>query len=211
MNNYYETCLKTIQSLISDGNRSEALQMIDEELSMPYVPQDYLNQFELLRDSLRVDKKPHQKYFESIDEIVEGLRGNDLLQQKSLMSLERMNLRAELDDSKEILLDEKLPDWIKKQILFFLMGQNINQSVEVYVNGSKHIINIATLENPIESQAYQKCILELRDALESWNPSLLILCVAELDQRVMDSFPLSLTTLDAQDIIDTVNGYLNTI
>ena len=40
MDNYYDSTLKEIRKLISESNKIEALSMVEEELSMPYIPSE---------------------------------------------------------------------------------------------------------------------------------------------------------------------------
>ncbi|MBK2402923.1 DUF3196 domain-containing protein [Erysipelothrix rhusiopathiae] len=208
MNNYYETCMNSIQSLLDEGKTREALVLIDEELRMPYVPEPYFTQFQSIRDSIRIDTSPSSKYYEDIEDLEEALRGNELLQQKAIISLERMNLRNELPHIKKWLADEYIEDWIKKQILFFLIDQSIDLKLNLKLKMTEQVVDTSQLENPFESEAYQACVLQLGDMLESENPSLLILCLGALEQRVLDAFPVSIDELKAEEILDTVNTYL---
>lgn len=208
MNNYYETCIDSIHTLLNEGKQREALALVDEELRMPYVPEPYFSQLQIIRDSVRIDTAPSSKYFEDIDELDEALRGNELLQHKAIISLERMNLRNEMTFVQKWLVDECIEDWIKKQILFFLMDQSIDAVLQLKLKMTDHVINTAQLENPLLSDAYQSCVLQLGDMLESENPSLLILCLGALEQRVLDAFPIPIDDLRAEEILDTVNTYL---
>lgn len=208
MNNYYETCMDSIQSLLDEGNTREALELIDEELRMPYVPEPYFTQLQSIRDSMRIDTTPSSKYYEDIEDLEEAFRGNELLQHKAIISLERMNLRNELSHIKKWLVDEYIEDWIKKQILFFLIDQSIDMELHLKLKMTEHVIDTSQLENPFESKSYQSCVLQLGDMLESENPSLLILCLGVLEQRVLDAFPVPIKDLKAEEILDTVNTYL---
>ena len=137
------------------------------------------------------------------------MKGNDALKQKALISLERMNLRAVLNDLEDIMRDKLIDDWLKKQLVFYLMEQNIDVSIDVRLNHKMYTLEIRKLENPIGSEAYLQTVASLRDMLESVNPSLLMLCIDELDQKVLEAFPEEAQNIDAQSILDTVNRYLN--
>lgn len=209
MNNYYESCLEVIRQCIADENHAEALTLLDQELSMPFIPQPYDQVFRDLRDNLRIDRNPKARYFESMEEVFDALKGNDALKQKALISLERMNLRAVLNDLEDIMRDKLIDDWLKKQLVFYLMEQNIDVSIDVRLNHKMYTLEIRKLKNPIGSEAYLQTVASLRDMLESVNPSLLMLCIDELDQKVLEAFPEEAQNIDAQSILDTVNRYLN--
>ena len=84
MNNYYETCLLTLNELIESGETRSALELVSKELGMPYVPEPYFTQFNQIRDSIILDSRPSSQYFENEDEINFALMGNEALQYKAL-------------------------------------------------------------------------------------------------------------------------------
>lgn len=209
MDNYYEMRLSEIRLAISENKFENALVLLDEELNMPYVPQPYLDEFKTLRDSIRIDTAPQAKYFESIEDIGEAFLGNDALKLKAIMSLERLNLRAYLNEIEIILSNQNVDDWMKRQILIFLIDQNINRDLKVHIAGDLINLNPSTLENPIGSKEYIDTYEYLIEKLESENPSLLMLCIAELDQMTMENFPVHRIVIKGEEIIKRVNQYLN--
>ena len=209
MDNYYETCLATIKQAITDGNNALALEMLDEELRMPYIPNPYHDMFGALRDTLRVDKNPQSKYFDDIEDVMDALLGNDVLKHKGLISLERMNLRTVIADIERMLVHEAIDGWLKRQILLFLIDQEISQDLKVSIDGVVVTLNPKKLENPIGSKMYEDAMRYLVDTLESSNPSLLMLCVAELDQTMLENFPIQTELVTGSAVLERVNGYLN--
>ena len=209
MDNYYETCLKNIQDLLEKNAETKALALLDEELRLPYVPEPYFSKFKSIRDGIRIDQQPASKYFENLDEIDVALRSHEALQHKAMISLERVNLRSEIEWMRLWLKDPLIEDWIKKQLLFFSLSQEINAIFECSIQSEEHLINMSELENPYSSLTYTKTLKDLKDMLESKNPSMLILCEMELNQNIMDAFPFKLDNLDAKEIVRTVEGYLS--
>ena len=206
MNNYYETCLETIQTHIKENNLKEALRMIQEELSLPYVPEPYYSTFLNLRDGIVIDDKPKAQFFETVDMIEHAFYGNEALQIKAILSLERMNLRMHLDWIKRLLQDDLLDPTIKRQLLFFMMDQDIQGTYAVSLKGVE-TVTIESLRHPFDSDTYRQCESDLKEALESSNPSLLLMCMSELESDVMEYFPLQKDTLDAKAIIERVKSY----
>lgn len=208
MNNYYETCLLTLNELIDNGQTKEALELVSKELEMPYVPEPYFSQFNQIRDSIVLDSQPSSQYFEDEDEIGFALLGNEALQYKALMSLERMNLRSLESKLRQWFKDPIIADWIKKQLLFFMMEQDFHLEIELVLNSQEHLLNIKDLINPFSTKAFVECENTLRDKLESHNPSLLILCVSHLEQLALNAFPFKVIDINADTIIDEVKSYL---
>lgn len=208
MDNYYDNCILEIEDYIKDGNISMALEVVKKELDMPYVPEPYFSKFQGYLNELVVDERPRSQYFDSLEEIEAAFQGNPSLQQKAIFSLERMNLRGAYEWLSHVLLDPIIHDGIKKQILLFMMEQEIQGTYNVFMNDDVESLTIENLEHPVESEAYQQCHLELRNELESHNPSLLLLCIGELDYAALESFPHSLKRVDARKIIERVQSYL---
>ena len=208
MNNYYETCLLTLNDLIERGKELEALDLVSKELSLPYVPEPYFTQFSRLRDSIVIDSRPSSQFFEHQDEIGSAFLGNEALQHKALMSLERMNLRSMEASLRSWLGDSLIPDWIKKQLLFFMMEQDFNLELQILINEKLHLLNTKDLQSPFSSKSFLLCEHELREKLESDNPSLLILCVSHLEHLALSAFPFSKLEVSSDHIISEVKSFL---
>ena len=57
MKNYYDECLEKIETLLNEGNENDALNIINEELSMIYIPKEFEEKLiELKKDF--IDSKP---------------------------------------------------------------------------------------------------------------------------------------------------------
>ena len=207
MNNYYDMCIEEIKNLLNEGNDAMALMKVRNELDMPYVPEPYFSMFESLLNDIVVDQRPKSQFFVSIADIEDALRGNEALQQKAILSLERMNLRQDMDWCRSVLVHQEIQDWIKKQILLFMMEQEINGAFDVEINQQKLTLNIEYLLHPQASESYQQCALDLQNILESHNPSMLILCLGELDYLALETFPNALKSTDARTIIERVESY----
>lgn len=208
MDNYYDDCIQEIEAYINKGEMSLALALVQKELAMPYVPEPYFSKFSEYLNDIVVDNKPRSQFFDSLEEIEGALRGNASLQQKGLLSLERMNLRAAQEWLSDVLLNHSIHDGIKKQILLFMLEQEIQGTYEIFLDQEVIGIDVGSLKHPVDSSAYQTCHQELRDILESHNPSLLLLCIGELDYAALERFPHDLKRIEAQSIIDRVNSYL---
>lgn len=207
MDNYYDQCMKEIKECMEQGDMSAALKLVQQELEMPYVPEPYFSQLQDYLNDIVVDTRPRSQFFETVEAIEEALQGNESLQQKAILSLERMNLRSHVEWCEDVLSNAMIADWIKKQILLFMMEQEMNHSFEVFLDGDLIPINIGSLKHPQSGTVYETCLMELQDALESDNPSMLIMCVGELDFIALESFPHELKEMNAQSIIKRVQSY----
>lgn len=207
MSNHYELCLNEINDYLKEGLEEKALELIKKELAMPYVPEPYFTQFNNYLNEIVIDQRPHSQYFDTVQEIETALKGNQTLQQKGIVSLERMNLRSELEWCETILLTQDIQDWIKKQILLFMMEQEIKGQYQVLLQDKIEVIDMEQLIHPLATQTYQICYQGLQEELESDNPSMFMLCVGELEYLMLEVFPFESEGLKAHDIITRVQAY----
>ncbi len=208
MNNYYEIALKEIKEHISESRESEALRMISEELSMPYIPQDFKNELEVLRDALVVNKPNSMAFFTNIDDIKEALNGDDAMRSKALLSLENMNLRPYVEDLVDILRNHE-DDFVKRVILMISMDQELSYDAFLVLNGIPHSLNISEIDDPFQSEHYINLYQSLIDTFESYDPSFLVLAQEVLNLAMMDAYPFVDMHIQVDDIIEKTQHYLN--
>lgn len=206
MENYYKECLDRIKSLSANGQLEEAKRMLEVELSMPYVPQPYLSEFQALRYELDGQDALKPAYFLDIESIHRAFYGDQSLQAKALLSLERMNLRT-VREELTTLLTSDIADSLKRYVLLICLEQELSINMTLQLDGETITVDLDTLENPFQSEGYLQIIQELRDQLESKNPSLLELCYEELNQQMMMHFPKPMENISATSIYQRVTSY----
>lgn len=209
MDNYYEECITKIEALIQAEKFEEAKIILEDELDMPYVPQTHLEKFRELYRLIPQVKSSSSKYLDTIEEIESSLFLDQEQQLQAMLSLERLNLRPYLSDLREWLVSLEVETWIKQQILVFLLEQGIQEEFQVSFEEELHTVNIKGLSHPFKNKHYIKQAQDLEEKLEQKNPSFFKLCMQELNYQVGDLFPFKHETVDANDIISRVYGYLN--
>lgn len=139
---YYKETLQTIEELVLNNKYEEALAMLDEELSMPYVPSEYEIKFEDLQKEANMklftssSQKVMQIPMEMIVRTFRTFNGHDLEQiHMMLVHLSELNLRKEIDQLLEVFKFENLDSWIITEVFYILVDQKID--IEIDVNGSK--------------------------------------------------------------------------
>ncbi len=123
MNPYYQSLLNDIESMIQEGRFADALRIVTEELSMPYVERDAL---EALRGRqadcmAHVDVVSKHKEFD-LDALI---RGSEAQKEKAVSLLKQMNLRL-MEREVQTLLDSDLVDEFKGELIEALMEQKID-------------------------------------------------------------------------------------
>lgn len=203
MSRYYDECLEKIQKAIDCGQVEDARKQLEEELSMPFIPEPYNTEFENLYRGLEKKSKSSQ-FYEDFDELIAGLKSKDERQTKALFSMQRMNLRMYEEDLRFLLLSFDLEDSLKKFILMLLIEQAIFGEWQVYLEDDLHILNLKDLKLPYDTPAYRETYDKLRERYESFDPSFLNLCIQELNALSHQRFPFSHEEIDEKEVIQRV-------
>ena len=128
--NYYQEKLIKIKNLIKN-DKKRALFLINEELSMPYIPEKYEIEFLSLAEKLEFDLKDNKKVTKlSKDEIIEYLFSDDKMKvAKSIDALRSINIRILLNDiEKWIFLNPQKS--LEQAIIYeILVEQEINKTI----------------------------------------------------------------------------------
>lgn len=76
MSSYYDTILKRVESEMEKGDFAEAMKLLEEELSMPYIPKEdeerIITKYNLCRSELRAQEKPRRSAVEDIGDLLRG-------------------------------------------------------------------------------------------------------------------------------------------
>lgn len=110
MTNYYDEMIAEIKQNIADGDYAQAFATIKNELSMPYIPEDTEKQLYALLKDLRFQMSEKRNTERSVDDILDGLRGNSECQLISATQLIKRNLRDYIEEIQEYLKDDPYPE-----------------------------------------------------------------------------------------------------
>lgn len=130
--NYYEELIKNIEELISSNKLNEAGKLINEELSLPYIPKDIEEKLLIYSDTLKENSRVRNSLDD--DEIVEYLFSKDEKQLIAVDTLSKKNLRDYIDVCEEFLKGNGNVN-AKALLIDSLIRQSINYDF-IYVNNS---------------------------------------------------------------------------
>ena len=130
--NYYEELIKNIEELISSNKLDEARKLINEELSLPYIPKDIEEKLLIYSDTLKENSRVRNSLDD--DEIVEYLLSKDEKQLIAVDTLSKKNLRDYIDVCEEFLKGNGNVN-AKALLIDSLIRQSINYDF-IYVNNS---------------------------------------------------------------------------
>ncbi len=186
---YYNDLEQEIQLLIKNQNYELALEKIEDELNMPYVP-------------LKLEEKLYtwQKECQQVLNIpVKGTMDFDMIKQflleedpvshqAALSQLANFNLRNVLEEIQEIL-DKQTDPLVISMILLHLIDQEIDEKIRFKKNGLSYEINPRQIEHPVSSDGYKEAY-QLLANMTYKEPSLTNLCHQLLVHEVIMALPL---------------------
>lgn len=208
MSNYYIDTINLIQDHIKNDETEQALEKLYVELSMPYIPEEHKETFEMLLHGIKQSVATNNSLFTNFEDIEKALQGSELQVVKALQSLENMNLRPILEDVRG-LFTLNLDDTIKRILLMQIVEQEISMPVQVELDGIMHHIETQDIEAPFENEHYQKTFKDLVETYESYDPSYLNLAIEILNAEMMASFPFIDASLNMKQVIQKLEDYMN--
>lgn len=170
MNNYYEEIYFNIKELINGKQYLKAKLMIEDELSMPYIPNDFEIKLQELLDIINQNEKSSELKLND-DEILEYLHSDEYKQIVAVNYLDSLNLRDYLDVVQDFLMSNGSKE-AKSLLISSLINQDINQEITML----KDNLEISFIPRYVESieisDGYVKGLEFISDIFENDNPSL---------------------------------------
>lgn len=195
-NNYYDETIEKLADLIQSNKMEEAKTIIDEELSMPYIPKDFETKLQAFAKQVHVALKDNQVPSSSIDlsKIESYLFSSDPDQQEyALALLEQANVRTYLPLIQKYL---DLPDGsasIKTALLHILMEQQVSGEITIDKNGTSLSIDLSTLTPLSKTDALVKQVDVYIDALFATNAQLASMMKSMAWDLIVALYPIRLS------------------
>lgn len=192
MNNYYEEMLEKIVQLMNDSEYNNALEIIKEELKMPYIPNDIeikLNQLE--KECQSIQKQNDKVSFQMDDEeITTYLYGTKDKQLKACDYLNSLNLRNYSEIVNDYLSNN--PDPMAQALLIdSLIDQEISYEVSCVVDNEDITFIPRYIEKAVESDGFIEAKNFIENEFENDNPSMAKMCMQLLIQEAYLHSPIN--------------------
>lgn len=198
--NSYQNQIQWIEQKINEHAYEEALALVLEELSMPYIPKLYHERFLSLYEQLKqLMQSPNVKLSVYDDEmLLELLTKDEHAQLKALDQLSRMNLRNKSDLIQTFF--ERIEDPLMARLLVrILIEQQLHDEFIFNLEGVDYQIIPASLALPEEGDGYQTA----EHLIKTWcekNPSMERLCLDRLVYMGLVQLPLVYTEDEGEDL-----------
>lgn len=187
--NYYDEVLDTLKELYRKKDYLKAQSIIEEELSMPYIPLDFEKELKNIAKDIKASVKSKDIILD--DEMLEEyLNGDDYKQLLAVNYLDSMNLRNYLS-----LINSYLSGDGNRECKCLLISSLINQEIneEITVNKDElEITFIPKYAEPVEmTDGYNSGLDFIRKVFENENPAFFNMCKELLVKECFYNLPLA--------------------
>lgn len=194
---YYDVVGQYIMSLKECEDYEEAINILIEELSMPYIPYEYENAFNTAYDEILLAKQDaaygnEKKQIFSSEEIEVILNKDDVnddLLYMALDQLQQLNVRILMPSIRQYLENPKKPPFAKTLIMETLIEQQVDEELEVSKFHDYYTFNPSYSPLVLEQMCYNGIGKELVRVLEDENASLLNQCLDYLEHYLYVIYP----------------------
>lgn len=195
---YYDVVSMYVTALKELGEFEEAINLLIEELSMPYIPYQYEMLFNTAYDEVLLEKQEANYEVESknqifsVEEIAQVLKNkncNEDLLFMAIEQLQQLNIRMIMPTIKEYLLDSRTQFFAKTLLIEILIDQQVDEDIEVEKFGQYYNINPSLMTLVLHKEEYEGIAKYLENSLEDDNPSLLEQCLEYLEFMLYAIYP----------------------
>lgn len=195
---YYDIIAIYLNVLKELEEFEEAIDILIEELSMPYIPYQYESLFNAAYDEILLAKQEANYTLESknqifsVDEIAVLLdkdECNEDLLYMALEQLQQLNVRLIISSIRRFLLNPNKHSFAKSMIMEILIEQQIDEDMEVNKYGIIYDFNPSYLSLVLAQDAYEGIYRLMERELEDDNPSLLAQCQEFLEFVLYSYYP----------------------
>lgn len=217
---YYDVVSMYVTTLKELGEYEEAISILIEELSMPYIPYEYEMMFNTAYDEILLEKQEAQYVVESknqifsieeIDLILKKKECNEDLLYMALDQLQQMNVRLIIPTIKEYLLSPNNHFFAKTLLIEIMIDQQIDEEFELEKFHQYYQINPSYMSLVLQQESYEGIASYLQKGLEDDNPSLFEQCIDYLEYLLYSIYPKEIYDDEFNVWAATIHYYVATL
>ena len=206
MDTYYDDILKKVEALLEDAQYAEAYTILDEELSMPYIPREYEEPLIAYYNQCRSECKWKDTAVreEDIETLLKGSLEEAFL---AIEQLKKSNIRNHMDAVTDYLSQK--PHYLVRSLMIeAMMEQNITDEVSVDIDGLEVTFSPCSIDAPMESDGALVAVNHLKDWFENDNPTFTMMCVETLVKEAYLRLPFNIEEDEALPLAAAVAAYV---
>lgn len=217
---YYDVVSMYVTTLKELGDFDEAIDILIEELSMPYIPYQYETLFNAAYDQILLDKQESHWEVESknqifsIEEIEQILKNKDCnedLLYMALDQLQQLNIRLIIPTIKDYLRNPDRHYFAKSLLMEIMIEQQVDEEFEVEKFGMIYDFNPSYMPLVLQQNQYAGILRYLQNGLENDNPSLFEQCIEYLEYYLYSVYPKEIYEEDYHIMAATIHYYVATL
>ncbi len=163
MNGYYEEIVEEIESEIVKENYSQASYLIQKELDMPYIPEEIESKLKKMKRDIQfylTEKKDSGE--DSLDYLLELLKGSAAEQLRAAEGLLNKNLRECISEVKEWFVHDPQPE-ASALVIEELSRQGIDDEFELNRDGVEYSFYSQDVIPVVEQEGFRVANKYLQD------------------------------------------------
>ena len=131
MDSYYDTIIEQCRSLMAQGHHAQAQALLEEELSMPYIPKPFEETIIALYNECRSTLRLHGGVVREVHDVEELLKGSVEEQLQAVEQLRSSNIRNHLPAVREAM-KQGSSAWVNAFLIEALCEQNVSEEFTLY-------------------------------------------------------------------------------
>lgn len=214
---YYDVVSIYVATLKELEEFEEAIDIMVDELSMPYIPYEYETIFNAAHDELLLAKRAANEGMERHNnafslEDMENILMKDILNEELLyMAIEQMegiNIRRLLPAIRLFLKNDHKPSFAKSLLIELMIDQEIDEDMVLVKEGTTYDINPSYAPLVLNQEVGGTILGLLSEGIEDENPSLYNLCEQFLNFYLYLVYPQYIDEDDYSPIAAAIHYHL---
>lgn len=215
---YYEVVGMYLTILKELERYDEAIDMVVEELSMPYVPANYEMMYNEVYDQLLIAKHESSIDYnnmtfnlEDIEAILSGRDTNPEVIYLAINQMQSLNIRRLIPYIHSFLKNPNVPNFSKSMVIEMMIEQVIDEEFMVVKGYYEDYINPSLMTGVLDQPETGAVVDLLSSNLEDENPTLYEQALQFATIYLYDIFPRTISEDEVNSLAGAIHYYLATL
>lgn len=214
---YYDVVAMQLSILKELEEFEDAINIVVEELSMPYIPYQYETTFDTAYDELLLAKQEMNQDnltnatifdLDDIESILSKEQTNEDLLYLAIEQMQKLNIRRLIPSIRSFLQKNSNTAFAKSLLIELMIEQDIDEEFIVLKDGAEYDIN-PSFAPMVLQQDFVSSVLELLSShVEDDNPSLYMMCEQFANYYFYTMYPKYIDDLEVPLIAGAIHYYL---
>lgn len=214
---YYDVVAMQLSILKELEEFEDAINIVVEELSMPYIPYQYETTYNAAYDDLLLAKQEMNQdnvssniifSEEDIESILQKEQSNEDLLYLAIEQMQKLNIRRLVPSIRMFLQNPNTPPFAKSLLIELMVEQDIDEDFVMIKEGVEYDVNPSYAPMVLQQEHVYTVLELLSSHVEDENPSLFMMCEQFANYYFYSVYPKYIDETDAQVIAGAIHYYL---